>query len=208
LSENQPRTDELIRQAATDVNAFEQLLVRHQDRLRRMVAVRIDGRLKARLDPSDVVQDVLAEAAKLLPDYLAEKPIAFYPWLRQLAWERVVHLHRTHIAAQRRSVNREQQFNVPLAGESTMLLAEVLADSQSSPSRKMERRQMKEKIKIALESMRGHDRELLVLRYLEQLSFREISEVLGSTEPAIKSRHVRALQRLGAILLSSNNDSQ
>ena len=70
-----------------DPQATEQLLVRHQERLHRMVAIRLDDRLKARMDPSDVVQDVLVEAANRLPQFAEERPIAFYPWLRRLAWE-------------------------------------------------------------------------------------------------------------------------
>ena len=48
-----------------------------------MVAVaRMDRRLTARLDPSDVVQEALADGVRDLPDYLTTRPMAFYPWLR------------------------------------------------------------------------------------------------------------------------------
>src|SRR6516165_5011523 len=91
-------TDELLERAGSgDTTAREQLLIRHRARLRRMVAVRLDRRLAARVDPSDVVQETLAEAARNLADYLRERPIPFYPWLRRLAWERLVKLHRRHI---------------------------------------------------------------------------------------------------------------
>ena len=77
-----PDTDQLLeRSAAGDSGARDQLLGRHRDRLRRMVDARLDRRLAARLDPSDVVQDVLLEAAHRLPDYLKDRPMPFYPWL-------------------------------------------------------------------------------------------------------------------------------
>lgn len=199
-----PTTDELLLRIENDPEAKEQLLVRHQDRLCRMVAIRLDDRLKARVDPSDVVQDVLVEASNRLPQYVKERPIAFYPWLRRLAWERIVQLYRMHVEAQRRSVTREQRLNLPLPDNSAMMLADVLALSQSSPSQKLERKQMKAKIRAALDQLKSHDRELLILRYLERLSLREIAEVLGSTEVAIKSRHVRALKRLGTMLSNPN----
>src|SRR3954453_14301442 len=91
-------TDELLRTAGLgDESARTELLARHRDRLRRMIAVRVDRRLAARVDPSDVVQEVLAEAAQGLSDYLRRRPLPFYAWLRQFAWERLLKLHRHHI---------------------------------------------------------------------------------------------------------------
>src|SRR5436305_2971842 len=104
-----PDTDVLLdRAAAGDGDARRQLLDRHRRRLRRMIAVRLDRRLAARIDPSDVVQEALAAADQKLSAYLRQRPVPFYPWLRQLAWERLIELHRQHIYAQKRSVTREE----------------------------------------------------------------------------------------------------
>lgn len=65
------------------------LLTRHKDRLRRMVHLRIDPRLSPRVDPSDVVQDTLAEAHKRLPAYAQAREVPFYPWLRAIAWDKL-----------------------------------------------------------------------------------------------------------------------
>ncbi|MBW3540277.1 MAG: hypothetical protein KY476_08400 [Planctomycetes bacterium] len=73
--------------------AVDELLATHRQRLRRMVAARMDPRLAARFDPSDVVQEALAHAARKLSDYLRTRPIPFYPWLRRLAWESMLELH-------------------------------------------------------------------------------------------------------------------
>src|SRR5262249_62353015 len=90
-----------------DARPRGRLAERHRGRLRRMVAVRLDRRLAARVDPSDVVQESLAEADRRLDGYLRERPLPFYPWLRQLAWERLTALYRRHVPAQPRSVTRE-----------------------------------------------------------------------------------------------------
>ena len=90
-----------------DARARQLLLERHRARLRRMVAVRLDRRVAARVDPSDLVQETLAEAAARLSDYLRRRPLPFYPWLRQIAWDRLVEAHRRHLRAGRRSVARE-----------------------------------------------------------------------------------------------------
>src|SRR3954447_3666960 len=92
-------TDALLDRAARgDAEARQQLLDRHRRRLRRMVALRFDRRLAARADPSDVVQEALADAGRKLDGYLRDRPLPFYPWLRQLAWERLVKLRRRHTA--------------------------------------------------------------------------------------------------------------
>src|SRR5262249_11339239 len=104
-----PDTEQLLEQAGRgDTAAREQLLVRHRDRLCNMVQVRMDRRLAARLDPSDVVQEALTDAAGKLTDSLRRRPLPFYPWLRRLAWERLVALHRRHLWAGCRSVAREE----------------------------------------------------------------------------------------------------
>src|SRR5437868_12474354 len=101
-------TDHLLaRVAAGDEAARDLLLERYRQRLRRMVVVRFDPRLAARVDPSDVVQETLAEAAAKLDRYLRDRPLPFYPWLRQLARRRLIDLHRRHVQARRRSVTRE-----------------------------------------------------------------------------------------------------
>src|SRR5215470_6717040 len=93
-----PDTEELLRRSqAGDRDARGALLQRHRKRLRRMVALRLDRRLASRLDPSDVVQDVLAAADRRLDEYLSERPLPFYPWLRQIAWDRLVYEHRRHV---------------------------------------------------------------------------------------------------------------
>ena len=94
----EPETDGLLNRAAEgDATAVNDLMGRHRGRLERMVAVRMDQRLARRIDPSDVVQETLAEASRRLPEYLKARPIAFYPWLRQLAWNRLVDLYRFHV---------------------------------------------------------------------------------------------------------------
>src|SRR6516164_7795962 len=125
LAKDDRDTDELVEQArGGDREARQQLLVRHRDRLRQMVALRMDRRLRARVDPSDVVQEALADAAQELSDYLRQRPLPFYPWLRQLAWDRLIELHRRHLHAQRRSVKREEPLALHLSDQSALRLAD------------------------------------------------------------------------------------
>ena len=179
-----------------DAAARKELLVRHRKRLRQMIAVRLDRRLAARLDPSDVVQEVLVDACQKLPDYLEHRPLPFYPWLRQLAWERLVKLHQRHLHAQKRSANREERQALALPDESALELANRLIAPGTSPSNRLLRNELRGRVQAALAQLAERDREILVMRYLEQLSTHEIAAVLQISEGAVKTRHVRALERL------------
>jgi RNA polymerase sigma-70 factor (ECF subfamily) len=196
-----PDTDELLdRTAQGDRAARDQLLARHQERLRQAVSYRLDRRLAARVDPSDVVQEVLAEAARKLPEYLRQRPLPFYPWLRQMALERLAELYRRHVQAQRRSVRREEPGLLPLADESAGELADRLAASASSPSQRLLRSEARQRVRAALKLLAPADREVLELRHLEQLSAAETAAVLGISTAAAQSRHLRAVQRLRSLL--------
>jgi RNA polymerase sigma-70 factor, ECF subfamily len=192
-------TEELLRRAeAGDAKATGLLLHRHRRRLRRMVAVRMDPRLAARVDPSDVVQETLAGAAKRLPEYLRDRPLPFYPWLRRLAWDHLAVLHRRHVKARRRTVEREEM--PPLPDRSALELADRLFARGSNPSARVRREERSRHVREALGSMPHRDREVLVLRHLEQLSPAEIAAVLGISEGAVYTRHLRALRRLRELL--------
>jgi RNA polymerase sigma-70 factor (ECF subfamily) len=194
-------TDELLRRATQgDDDARQRLLDRHRGRLRQMVAVRVDRRLSARVDPSDVVQEALAEASRHLDDYLRDRPIAFYPWLRQFAWERLVALHRRHVLAGKRSVTREECNDVLLSDESTGALADRLLAPGTSPSHRVLRDELLDRVRDALTRLTPKDREVLVMRHLEQLSTGEVAALLGISQGAVMTRQTRALVRLRALL--------
>ena len=196
-----PDTDVLLAEAAQgDRQARDRLLERHRNRLRQLIRLRLDRRLAARVDPSDVVQESLADAAGKLSDYLRKRPLPFYPWLRNLALERLLVIYRRHIHAGKRSVRREERDLPLLPDEPALELAQKLCDQASSPSQRLEHSEARQHVRAALARLAERDRELLVLRHLEQLSIREIAGVLGISEGAVKVRHVRALERLRDLL--------
>lgn len=193
--------EELVRRArAGNQSAMHQLLTLHRDRLRRMIAVRMDPRLAARMDPSDVLQEATAEAARRLPDFLQNSDCSFYPWLRKIAWERLVHVHRQHIHAQKRSVKRETGWSFDLPDQSVQQMAEWIEASSTSPSRRMVREELMQRVREALDQLAADDREVLVLRHLEQLPFKEVAAVLELSGSAVQSRYRRALERLHDLL--------
>jgi RNA polymerase sigma-70 factor (ECF subfamily) len=193
-----PDTEELLRQAESgDKHSVDQLLDRHRRRLRQMVAVRMDPRLRSRLDASDVVQDTLAEAHRRLPEYLQTRPLPFYPWLRQIAWNRLVDLHRRHVRSRRRAVGRD----VSIDARSAARLLERLASSGSVASRHVIREELRRRVQDALAKLSPTDREVIVLRHFEQLAVADVAAVLEVPEGTVKSRHFRALERLQRLLV-------
>jgi RNA polymerase sigma-70 factor (ECF subfamily) len=196
-----PDVEALVRAAGNgDEAAADRLLGGHRARLRRMIAVYLDRRIAARIDPSDVVQEALAEAAQELPRYVREQPLPFYPWLRRFAWQRLMQLHRHHIGAGKRSVAREETWPMPLPDESAGDLAERLIDHQTSPSLRLIRDELRQRVQAALDRLSPRDRELLIMRHLEEMSTAEIAAILGVSVGAVRVRLLRALTRLRAML--------
>lgn len=190
----------VVRAIVGEESARDELLACYRPQLRRMVAVRMDSRLKARIDPSDVVQIVLAEAAQKMVSF-RNPPEQFYSWLRQLTWDELARLRRDHIQAKKRSVAREEdQWKNRIADESVLQLAEHLATEQLGPGSRLVREELRNRVQAALTQLAPQDREVLVLRFLEQLNIEDTAAALGISESAVKSRQFRAVDRLGKLL--------
>jgi RNA polymerase sigma-70 factor (ECF subfamily) len=108
-------------------------------------------------------------------------------------------MHRRHIRAQKRAAGREHGRCV-LPDHSTLALADQLLASGTSPSGHFAREELRDRMYTTLKILPSRDQEVLVLRHLEQLSTREIAAVMRISEGAVKTRHLRALQRLRSLL--------
>jgi RNA polymerase sigma-70 factor (ECF subfamily) len=190
----------MLEQAVSgDAASWRELIRRHHDRLRRMVDLRLDPRLRGRVDPSDVLQEVYCDAARQLPDYLEAPPLPFFLWLRQLAGTRLAKAHRHHLGTRGRDVRREVALGaVPEA--SSAVLADGLLGREGRPSEAAMRAELRERLLAALDRLGSLDREVLALRHFEQLSNAETAHVLGLSVAATSKRYVRALERLRDVL--------
>lgn len=189
-------SEELLQRAiAGDAVARERLLVRYRDRLKRMIAVRMDHRLARRVDPSDIVQETLSGASLRLEEYFRLRPLPFYPWLRQRALEEVARHYRRHVRAAARSVTREEFDRLALPDHSAAELAANLLAREGEPADRLLREEQQLQVRRVLCQLSEADRELLLLRFLERLSARESAQALGITLDALKWRQRRALER-------------
>lgn len=184
----------LLQQVRTgDRYALDRLLESHRPYLCLLVNLRLDDRVRGRVDPSDVVQETQLEAVRRLNDYLHKPTLPFRLWLRQIAQDRMVMLHRRHVEASRRTTSRD----VPLPASPQVL---PLADPRPSPEEQAARQELVQRVWQTLAELAEPDREVILMRNYEGLSNQEIAQLLG-LEPATASRRYgRALLRLRQLL--------
>ncbi|WP_437187178.1 sigma-70 family RNA polymerase sigma factor [Planctomicrobium sp. SH668] len=194
------KTQKLVLAAAEgSEKARNALLERHRDALRKLVHFRLDRRISSRVDASDVVQDVLIEANKRLQDYINDPRIPFHLWLRQLAQDRMIDLHRRH-HAQRRTVDREQPSQMKFGDQSSLDLVAQLPDDEITPAAASIRKELEQRFVDALDKLADQDREIIVMRHIEHLGNGEVATTLNLSEAAAGMRYLRAIRRLKGIL--------
>ena len=191
---NTPETQELLDKALHgDGHAADQLLASHREPVRRMIDLRLDPAIAARLDASDVVQEVLLEASRRLDVYLREPKLPFHLWLRQIAKDHIIDAHRRHRQAQRRGVDRERPA-VPagLADHSSIELAAQFVDNELTPASAAMQQELQRRLHTAITQLDEDDREIILMRHFEQLSNQEVAALHDVTEAAASMRHLRA----------------
>jgi len=190
-------TDELGQLRSRREEAVAELLGRYREKLLRMITLRLDGRILGKVDREDILQDAFLEAARRIQDYLDQPSVPFFVWLRQITSQVLIDTHRRYLGAKMRDVNLEvSSHRVGPAGTSSAFLVAQLADSLTTPSQFAAREEMVSELRTALEKLGQIDREVLVLRHLEELSNNEVAQILGIDKYAASKRYLRALERL------------
>ena len=194
----------VARAAAGDRGAIVELLDHYRARLRRMAALRLDPRLRGRVDASDVIQEGYLDAMRRLDEFLRDPSVPFYIWLRFLVGQRLLEQHRRHLGTPGRDAGREVSIDrgvVP--GANTGALAAQLLGKLTSPSHAALRAERKARLRGALDRMDELDREVLVLRHYEQMTNADAAAALGVSVKAASKRYTHALERLEEILAPS-----
>jgi RNA polymerase sigma-70 factor (ECF subfamily) len=191
-------SDELLRRAgAGDQHALAELFDRYRDRLRRMVRLRMDRRLRGRVDPSDVLQEAQVEILRRAAAYAADPRLPPFLWIRFITGQRLMALHRHHLGARLRSAGQEIALHHgPIPQATSASLAEMLLGRLTSPTQAAQRAEVRLMLQEALNGMEPLDREVLTLRHFEELSNAEVAQLLGLSKTAASNRYIRALERL------------
>ena len=191
-SEEQREKYLLERLRNRDSAALGELFELHRQGLERIVRLRIDPRLAARVSPEDVLQETYLDAARQFHRYLENPGVSFHIWLRGLALERLFNLARDNLKAQRRAVGQE----IRLPERSSALLCLQLGAAGTSPSQHLSRKELRERVRLAVTRLEESDREVILMRHFENLSNGEVAEALGLTDSGATMRYGRALCRL------------
>jgi RNA polymerase sigma-70 factor, ECF subfamily len=202
MDNNSADTARLLERArAGDQQAVNELFTRHRARLRRMVELRLDRRLQARIDASDVIQEAYVEVVRRLDEYLRDPAYPLFLWLRLIVGERLLKLHRHHLGTQMRDAGLEVSiYRGALPAASSAALAAQLLGKHTSPTQAAVRAERMLRLQEGLNTLDPMDREVLSLRHFEDMTLAETALALEIEEPAAAKRYIRALKRLKAVL--------
>ena len=166
-----------------DREAFGELVEQYRDNVYRL-AYRMCGNA---YDADEAAQEAFVAAWRALPNFRGDAK--FSTWLYRLTTNAAIDVMR-----------REKRHQTVGDGE----MIEV-ADDADSPQETVERTEQQEAVQKALATLSEEYREVLLLRYMEELDYAEIAEVLQLPSGTVKSRINRAKAALKTALLKSGN---
>ena len=180
--------------ASGDSAALEQLLELHRPYLNRLVRMRIEPALNARIDVSDVVQEVQLSIANGIEDFIRQRPTSFRIWVRRKTLDELIAQRRRHVGAMKRSVLKEQN----VSNVSSLAIARKLMTN--TPSKILSRIELQEQVYDLIEQLSEKNRDILALRLVEELSISEAAEILEISAATAQKRYGRALLKLHQLL--------
>jgi RNA polymerase sigma-70 factor (ECF subfamily) len=201
MSAADPGPSRLIDQARRgEPGALDQLLESYRNYLRLLARTGVDRTLRGRADPSDVVQDTFLRACRDFEQFRGTSEAELAGWLRQILARTLANRAR-HDRAQRRAAAREQSLE-QLLGQSSQALEQMLVSQGHSPSDSAQRRDLGVVLADVLAELSEEQREVVVLRHLEGLSWDEIAQRMGRTPGAVRMLRTRALKQLRPLIES------
>ncbi|MBM3458091.1 MAG: sigma-70 family RNA polymerase sigma factor [Armatimonadetes bacterium] len=175
-----------------DVRAFEMLHRRYYPRIYRLAFLRL-GNAE---DAADVASETFRRALNRISSFEFRRTSSLYPWLHQIASNLVVDVVRALPPGGTLSLDAH-------AAEEIDSFLEYLPAEGPSPQELVERAEVQELVREAIKALPPDQCRALTLRFLGDLSIREIAQTLDRSEGAVKSLLHRALQGMRQQLKSS-----
>jgi RNA polymerase sigma-70 factor, ECF subfamily len=179
-------------------NADAWTLERYAEYLRLLARLQIDGRLRAKLDASDVVQTALLKAHQNRHQFRGASEAELVGWLRTILANALAGAMRQY-ATEGRDVGRERSLEARLE-ESSARLENWLAADQSSPSQQASRQEELLRLATALTKLPDDQRRVVELHHLKGRTVAEIAADVGRTKPAVTGLLFRGVKRLRELL--------
>ena len=170
--------------------ALEHLLRLHRPYLKRVIQMRMEPALRARVDASDVVQETQLVITKGINNFVKYRPTSFRIWVRRKGLDQLIEQQRRHIGAEKRSVLKEQR----LSNVSSMAIARKLLSN--TPSKIASQIELRERVYGLIAQLGEKHREVLVLRHAEELSNTEVADLLDIDPNTARQRYGRAVRQL------------
>src|SRR6516225_3168378 len=171
-------SDLLQRAHDGDEQALRKLFEPHRERLRKMVRLRLDRRLRGQFSSSSVLEDVCREAVRRIHEYKSGSALPFFLWLRLLTGQRIQELHRQHLGSEGWEGGPEVSlYRGALPEANSVLLAAQLLGHATAAGQAAARADMQIRLQDAINGMDSVDREVLTLCHFEELTNAEAATV-------------------------------
>ena len=174
--------DLVARVRTGDDRAFEKLYTRYN----RRIASYVQGMVHDHARAEDITQDVFMSALRRMRE--TDRPIAFKPWVYEIAKNACIDQFRRSRRAEEVSMDADEGLGSADYGR--------LVSSGPTPDVAVDHKEQLDHLCGAFGGLSETHHEILVMRELEGLSYREIGDKLGMTRPAVESTLFRARRRL------------
>jgi RNA polymerase sigma-70 factor (ECF subfamily) len=175
--------------------ALGKLLEAYSKYLKLLARVQIGRRLQGKADASDIVQETFLDVHRQFPNFRGVTEPEFLAWLRRILAGQIAQMMRHYLGTKGRDLKLERDLAADV-DESSQALGGGLADSQSTPSQHVSRREQSVLLAEALEQLPEDYREVIILRHLEALSFSEVAARMNRSENSVQKLWVRALANM------------
>jgi len=178
-----------------DESALNQLCSVYGERVRRIIRLRLDQKLRPKLDSVDVVQDALILALGGLKDFNYRNEGDFLRWLSRIAENKLRDiLDKFH--ADKRDVHKEIPFKKEGRSTEGGPVGTAGPMRTTTPSVIACRKEALDKLEQALDKLKPEYKQVVVLKKIEELSHAEIAERLGKNTGAVRMLLARAMAAL------------
>jgi RNA polymerase sigma-70 factor, ECF subfamily len=177
--------------AKGDVPALAQLLELYRPFLLECANGELDANLRQKIGASDVVQNAMIKATFAFPEAEFADLQRFVAWLQSIVHNEVLMADRYFRQSQKRDARREQ----PLYGSHTQALLRKVS-SRGGEANNLVRAEELQELRLAIDGLPQHEREIIRSRALRELSFNEIAEIVDRTPDAVRMLYNRAIEKL------------
>jgi RNA polymerase sigma-70 factor (ECF subfamily) len=195
-----PVPSELIQRCrAGDPAARERLFERYRHYLWLLAQAQLGRHLRAKCDPSDLVQQTLLEAHRDFPRFAGTHEGELLAWMRQILAHNLFNETR-RFAAQQRNAAREVSLDQIRSGldQSSAILARCLAADTPAPSQAAAQREAAVQLADVMARLPEDYQMVLLLRVFEGLSSEEVAQRMNRSRGAVRMLQLRALTALRA----------